>query len=119
MIKHGVLAVVAAIACAACSTTGRVVTGNVRPATSPEAVKVYSKPPAHYEEIAQVQANSSQSWGAFSMQHRVNVVLERLKEEAAKVGANGIILGEATEDAGGGSALRTGNATAIYVPPEG
>lgn len=75
------------VACASSS----VVVGKVRPAISPDQVKLYLSPPARYEEIALLDASSKASF-ALSDQAKMDVVVQRLKEEAAKIGANGVLL---------------------------
>lgn len=65
--------------------------GNPRPPISPDQVKLYLRPPAHYEEIAILDASSRSSF-AITAQGKTDKVIERLKKEAAKLGANGILL---------------------------
>ncbi|HZP86278.1 MAG TPA: hypothetical protein VFB54_05620 [Burkholderiales bacterium] len=91
---------------AACSGPSRVMLGAARPPLDPAQVKVYAQPPAHYEEIAIVEAAGS----AFTVgaQRRTDALIERLKEEAAKVGANGIILRGMASDAPGTVGVGTG-----------
>jgi len=66
--------------------------GNARPPISPDEVRVYDRPPpGAYEEIARL-ATSSQGSFAFTAQSKVDAVIKRLKTDAAKLGANGVIL---------------------------
>jgi hypothetical protein len=74
------------IACASSS----IIVGSVKPALLPEQVKIYIHPPKKYNEIALIETSSTGSW-AFTSQGKMDVVIERLKEEAAKHGANGIL----------------------------
>jgi hypothetical protein len=116
--------------------------GGARPAISPDAVQVYLEPPARrYERIAVLHSSSRRSW-SFTSQSKADVVVRRLKEEAASLGANGILLDEITDRPGatvdtvvganymgargtadlgiGVSTLtleRYGSGLAIYVPP--
>ncbi len=122
---------------AACSGPSHVMLGKSRPPTDPASVKVYSQPPARFEEIAIVEAAGS----AFTVgsQRRTDALVERLKEEAAKVGANGLLLREMGNEAPGSLGVGTGtrigvggigigvsaplsrkrgSATAIYVPED-
>ena len=92
---------------AGCSTSSSVVVGKTRPAISPEMVKVYNTPPAEYEEVAIVDANSKQSM-EFSEQGKMDAAIARLKEEAAKVGANGILINTIGDKVGGGISLGFG-----------
>jgi hypothetical protein len=129
----------ALVGCAAPST--HVLTGTARPPISPADVKIYSTPPAVFEEVAVLDANAKSAFGTGG-QKSVDLVIERLKIEAAKLGANGVIL-EGFQDAqtgsigaGGGSDSysrsssvgvgvggslgiykKTGHGDAIYVPP--
>lgn len=77
---------------AACaSPSSSVLIGEARPEISVEQVKVYLEKPESYEEIALIEASSDSSW-SFSEQAKMEAVLNRLKQEAAKVGANGVLL---------------------------
>jgi len=75
---------------AGCATS-HVMVGNARPAISPGQVKIYLHPPEKYEEIA-ILDTSSQGSFSFTQQGKMDSVVERLKAEAAKLGANGILL---------------------------
>ena len=89
-----ILALVAALllTLSGCSTSTHIMIGNVRSATSPADVKLYLDPPAKYEAIALVGASGKPSW-AFTSQQQMDVAMQRLKEEAAGLGANGILFG--------------------------
>ena len=79
---------------AGCATSSKIVTGTARPAVDPEAVKVYSSPPpAAFEEIAILTARGGTS---FSNQAGRDSAVRKLRVEAAKLGANGIIITEST-----------------------
>jgi hypothetical protein len=67
-----------------------VMIGTARPPVDPATVQIYLRPPADYEEIALVIADSR---GAFrwSAQGTTDAALERLKQEAARLGANGLL----------------------------
>ena len=137
-----VLASLAAAVVAACATNSVVITGTQRPPISPADVKIYSKPPPSFEEIALLNA-SSDSMFTTGGQKTVDKVIEGLKEQAAKMGANGVILegfsdqatgsvgtgvgsgsvsGNSATSVGVGGSLgiykKTGHGRAIYVPPE-
>jgi hypothetical protein len=84
--------------------------GHARPPISPDKVQIYLHPPANkYSEIALLDTSSKGSF-AITAQGKTNVVMDRLKAEAAKLGANGILL-EGVGDQAGGS-VGTGYATA-------
>jgi hypothetical protein len=71
-----------------------------RPPISPEAVQVYLEAPSRrYEEIAVLYSSSRRSW-TFTSQSKADVVVRRLKEEAASLGANGVLLHEIAERPG-------------------
>ena len=75
---------------AACSSSSHVLVGTARPAITPDQVKIYYEPPAQYEQIATLDASSSSM--SFSDQAKTDEAIAKLKAEAAKVGANGILL---------------------------
>ena len=77
--------------CGGCATDSVVVTGKARPAISPADVKLYSQPPAVFEEIAILNASKSSAFTTGG-QKTVDKVIAGFKEQAAKVGANGVIL---------------------------
>jgi hypothetical protein len=115
--------------------------GGTRPPTSPDSVQLYLEPPSlRYEQIAVLHASSRRSW-SFTSQTKADVVVKRLKEEAASLGANGVLLQQIADGSGvsvgtdvgtnylgprgtvdlgiGVSALayqRYGRAIAIYLP---
>jgi len=75
-----------------------VIVGKVRPPITIAQVKIYLHPPKKYEEVAIIES-SSEAGFAITSQGKTNVVIERLKEEAAKIGANGILLSDMGEKA--------------------
>ena len=79
-----------------CHPVSHIVVGNKREATSPTDVKVYLDYPESYEKIALVDAGSNFSFKdpviLFAWQSKMNKALERLKVEAASLGANGILI---------------------------
>ncbi len=86
------LLLVAAGSMSACSVSSHVLVGQARPPTSPAEVQIYSRPPSTpFEHIATVTANSSSAFRRGGPETE-DVVIERLKIEAAKLGANGVIL---------------------------
>ncbi|HYB32040.1 MAG TPA: hypothetical protein VED45_01285 [Steroidobacteraceae bacterium] len=127
---------------AGCSTSSHVLIGTPRAPISPESVRVYLQPPPHYEQIATITGTSQGSL-ALTSQQNMDKAIERMKEEAAKLGANGILLqgvqdmqsgsvgtGVGNSSYSGNSAVGVGvggsfglyskaaNGIAIYVPPE-
>jgi hypothetical protein len=131
----------AVIAIAACAGSSHVLTGAARAPISPDQVKIYSYPPPIYDEIAILDA-SSNSVFAPGGQRALDKVIERLKAQAAQLGANGVILEgfmdnqtgaigsgvgsdsysrNSSVGVGVGGSLgifkKTGKGRAIYVPP--
>jgi hypothetical protein len=95
----------------ACATS-HVIVGKVRPPISPDQVQLYLHPPTgKYEEIALLDSSSRSSF-SFTAQGKTNVVITRLKEEAAKLGANGILLNGVSDQAAGSVGTGVGTATA-------
>jgi hypothetical protein len=76
-------------ALAGCASSHHVMLGQARPAIDPAQVKVYQVPPKRYEEIARLDAKSAAGFGT---QGQINATINRLAREAAKLGANGVIL---------------------------
>lgn len=74
---------------AGCASTHHVMLGQARPAIEPAQVKVYQVPPKRYEEIARLDAKSAVGFGT---QGQIDAAIDRLAREAAKLGANGVIL---------------------------
>ena len=72
-------------------------------------MKIYFHPPAQYDEIALLDTSSRNSF-SFTAQGKTDAVIDRLKEEAAKLGANGVLL-EGVGDQSAGS-VSTGYAQA-------
>lgn len=124
-----------------CAASSHVLVGTARPPISPDQVKIYLHPPARYEEVAIIDASSRGS-PAFTDQQKMDKAIARLKDQAASLGANGILLeGAGDQQAGAvgtgfGTATATGNSAygtgvgvsagifiksakgmAIYVPP--
>lgn len=76
-------------ALAGCASSHHVMLGEARPAIDATQVKVYQVPPKRYEEIARLDASSAAGFGT---QGQINAAINRLAREAAKLGANGVIL---------------------------
>ena len=73
----------------ACASGSAIVTGAVRAPIKPEQVSIYLEPPAEFETIGLVNASSSSGW---TEQGSVDYAIQELKEQAAKLGANGVLL---------------------------
>ena len=100
--------ILATLVLSGCATS-TVMLGEARTPTHPDSVKIYRTAPAGFEEIALI---SSDDRGAFNIseQGRTNTTINRMKREAAKLGANGILLTELGTEVSGYTT--TGNATA-------
>nr|MBP3283590.1 hypothetical protein [Treponema sp.] len=72
-----------------CASGTVLVTGTQRAAINPETVVIYTEAPAKYEVIGIVNASSDATGIA---QTDLNYAIAELKKQAAKIGANGIIL---------------------------
>jgi len=101
-----ILAALALAALAGCSSTSQLVTGTPRAPVDPSQVRVYyTPPPGGFEEIARLEtASGSFTYGE---QNKLNDVIAKLRTEAAKLGANGVLF-MGTQDTGGGSSVGLG-----------
>ena len=77
------------VGCAVTNDT-TVLVGKARPPTNPDQVKLYFKPPAKYEHIALVSSDSAHDF--MSKQALADLTMKNFKEQAARVGANGILI---------------------------
>lgn len=73
----------------ACASGSTIVTGTVRVPTTPEQVTIYLEPPAEFDVLGLVNASSDAGW---TEQGSVDYAIQELKEQAAKIGANGVLL---------------------------
>jgi hypothetical protein len=105
-----VIAAVVYLTITGCAASSHVLVGTARPPISPGEVKIYLQPPAQYEEIATIDA-SSRGTPAFTDQRKMDRAIGRLKMEAAKLGANGILLQGTSSEQTGGIGLGTGSAS--------
>jgi len=125
-----IIALALAALLAGCASSS-VIVGKVRPPIAPAQVKIYLSPPQKFEEIALLETSSSASW-SFTEQGKMDTVMARMKVQAARMGANGVLLrgtgevpsgGISSATFGGNSALgvsleltnKVGSGTAIYV----
>jgi hypothetical protein len=80
-----------------CASSSHVLTGTVHPPISSDQVNVYTQAPEYFVEIAQVRASSGASLR--STEEKTDEAIDALRHEAARLGANAIVL-EADEDDG-------------------
>ena len=93
------LMVAVLLAFVACASGNALVTGTQRPATNPESVVIYTEASEKYEVIGIVTASSDATGSA---QTDLNYAVAELKKQAAKIGANGIILQDVSSSNSGG-----------------
>lgn len=109
--KNAIAAALVSALLVGCAAESHVIVGTVRPPISPDQVKIYLQPPRVFEKIAIIDA-SSQSSMAFTQQQKMDKAIARLKDEAAKLGANGILLQGTGSQAVGSVGTGFGSATA-------
>lgn len=78
-----------------------------RPPISPDQVQIYQTAPAKYQEIATLDASSGARLFHGSEQTDAEAI-QRLKEEAAKVGANGVLLKSVGDESSGSIGIGVG-----------
>ena len=69
-----------------CATGSALDAGSGRAPTDPKQVKLYLQPPDNYEPVGIVTASSEVGWS------RRDLALQELRHQAAKIGANGVLL---------------------------
>jgi len=72
-----------------CASGSSIVVGEVRKAIDPNQVKLYLEIPLVYETIGIVTASSDAGW---TEQDSVDYAVDELKNQAAKLGANGVLI---------------------------
>ena len=79
-----------------CVPVSHIIVGEARDPLSPSQVKIYSDFPEDYKKIALIDAGSNFAFKdpaiLFTWQSKMNKVIERLKIEAAQLGANGVVI---------------------------
>lgn len=115
--RFAVLALAALLS--ACASSSAIVTGTARPPLTPDQVRLYDAPPPVFEVIGLVQAQAND--GVLD-QWNTNLAMAELKERAARLGANGLIIDAAGGQSSGSVQLGPSptiavKARAIYVPP--
>lgn len=86
------IVLLSALLVAACATGSSIVVGEVRAPINPNQVSLFLEAPENFEIIGIVNASSDAGW---TEQGSVDYAVEELKNQAAKLGANGVLL-EAT-----------------------
>ena len=114
-----------------CYPVSHIIVGETRSPISPSKVKIFLEYPEEYEIIARIDASSEFAFRDPSFditwQSKMDKMIQRLKIEAAQLGANGIVIEGTTnqtkqnmraEENGTSiseSHFKTGTATAIFV----
>jgi hypothetical protein len=65
--------------------------GPARPPVSPAAVRIYETPPRHYQQIAIINSSAGTTW-LFPDRGSLDEAIADLRTEAARLGANGVLL---------------------------
>ena len=85
--KHMFL--IAMLFLAGCASGSSIVVGETKEAIDPSLVKLYLETPDIYEVIGIVTASSDAGW---TEQDSVDYAVEELKNQAANLGANGVLI---------------------------
>lgn len=113
------LLVLATFAIGGCAShTSSLVTGTQRAPIDAQTVRIYTRAPEHFEEIAIIESTAKGGWSA---QGKMDNALEGLKVKAASLGANGVLLTDVDDKTAGyyqGAVIYTKQikAIAIHVP---
>ncbi|EJG1885604.1 hypothetical protein BS049_RS23015 [Vibrio parahaemolyticus] len=78
------------LALTGCASGSSILVGETRESIAPEKVRLYIEPPESYDTIALVNASSD---AGLTEQDSIDYAVEELKKQAAKLGANGVLLG--------------------------
>ncbi|PYL46751.1 MAG: hypothetical protein DMF40_11205, partial [Verrucomicrobia bacterium] len=100
------VAILAAFLFASCGTNVTML-GPARPAISPAAVRIYQVPPRHYEQIAIINSSAGTTW-IFPNRDSLDEAFADLRNEAAALGANGVLLQEVYDQPVGGLSVGGG-----------
>jgi hypothetical protein len=100
------VAILAGFLLASCGTNVTML-GPARPAISPAAVRIYQVPPRHYEQIAIINSSAGTTW-IFPNRDSLDEAFADLRNEAAALGANGVLLQEVYDQPVGGLSVGGG-----------
>ena len=93
-------ALTAVLLLSACAGSSKVMVGQARPPIDPSQVRIYTSVPPGSVEIAQIESSSAIGFGT---QGQTDSAVARLRNEAAALGANGVVLmGVGSSGASGG-----------------
>ena len=112
------------LALAACTSVSHTMISDPRPPIAVEQVRVYLQPPAtRYVEIALLDATTGEfTYGA---QNRDDALMLKLRTEAARLGANGVLIqnrGQVPSNGGvglgvGGGSRHVGGGVSVGISP--
>jgi hypothetical protein len=97
-----------------CVGTNHIVTGTPLAPTQPASIKIYSKPPSSFKEIAIIDAEANALIDVTETKDETQVI-QKMKEIAASLGANGILIRKSshkTSTIGAGYGLSSSQADA-------
>lgn len=94
-----------------CASGSALVTGRQREAVSADEVRIYAEMPQDCEVIGIVSASSDAGW---TIQGCADYAVAELKEQAAKIGANAVVIETTEQDSLMGAVNVSGKA--VYVP---
>jgi hypothetical protein len=94
-----------------CATSSHKVTGTLRPEVPPDTVKIFHAMPPHAQVIGVVTADS---FAGVDLKQATDDAISKLKDQAGKLGANGLVINVSQDKPLSGAEL-TGQA--IYVSP--
>jgi hypothetical protein len=98
---------------AGCASGSAIVYGDKRAPVPPEQVKLYTTAPPSAEVVGVVQASSDSGMGE---QARMDRVINELKAQAGKIGANGIVLTGSGAQPGATAVVATGGGGFMALP---
>ena len=81
--------------------------GPARPPISPAAVRIYENPPRHYQQIAIINSSAGTTW-LFPDHGSLDEAIAELRAEAAKLGANGVLIQAVNDRPVGGLSVGVG-----------
>ena len=108
--KHVYITLIAIFLLSSCASGSHILTGQKRDPVLPSQVKLYTSPPLQYEVIGIVKASSDSGW---TQQGDMDFAVEELKNQAAQLGANGVILSSTGESTS--STVGAYNSGAVYA----
>lgn len=94
---------------AGCTTGTHQVTGTLRPPVPPEAVMIYHQMPDHAQVVGTITADS---YGGLTLTDANGDALQKLRTEAGRMGANGVVLNATNDQPMDGAQML---AKAVYV----